>query len=139
MPTFSSWRRRWPTSARIRRPSRRSRNPGDALSLRLSPTTDILAATADSCNANLIRIGFAAESQDLLHNAQDKLERKRLDLIVGNDITRSDSGFGSDTTKVVLLIPTGPSVTSPFPKREVAHEILNEAIRLRAERATGTG
>jgi phosphopantothenoylcysteine decarboxylase/phosphopantothenate--cysteine ligase len=113
---------------------------GDALSLRLSPTTDILAATADSCNANLIRIGFAAESQDLLHNAQDKLERKRLDLIVGNDITRPDSGFGSDTNKVVLLDRHGAQRDlPPLPKREVAHEILNEAIRLRAERATGTG
>jgi phosphopantothenoylcysteine decarboxylase/phosphopantothenate--cysteine ligase len=107
---------------------------GETLSLHLSPTTDILAATADNSNANLIRIGFAAESQDLLHNAQDKLERKRLDLIVGNDITRPDSGFGSDTNKVVLLDRHGAQRDlPPLPKREVAHEILNEAIRLRKE------
>jgi phosphopantothenoylcysteine decarboxylase / phosphopantothenate---cysteine ligase len=109
---------------------------GRELLLRLAPTTDILAATAETANGRLIRIGFAAESQDLLENARSKLERKRLDLIVGNDITRPGSGFGSDTNTVVMLDRSGGRRDLPsLPKREVAHEILNEAVRIRRERS----
>jgi phosphopantothenoylcysteine decarboxylase / phosphopantothenate---cysteine ligase len=105
------------------------------LLLRLTPTTDILAATASTANGRPIRVGFAAESQDLLENARAKLERKRLDLIVGNDITHPDSGFGSDTNRVVILDRGGGRRDLPaLPKQEVAHEILNEALRVRAER-----
>src|SRR5262249_18032653 len=75
----------------------------DDLTLHLAKTTDILAATASLASERLVRIGFAAESQDLLTNAADKLERKRLDLIVANDISRTDSGFGTDDNAVVFL------------------------------------
>jgi phosphopantothenoylcysteine decarboxylase/phosphopantothenate--cysteine ligase len=108
----------------------------DELSLQLARTNDILAATAAFPRERLIRIGFAAESQELLSNAADKLERKRLDLIVANDITRPDSGFGSDTNAVVLLDPDGGQRELPaLPKREVADLILNDALRIRAGRA----
>ena len=108
---------------------------GRELLLRLTPTTDILAATAAMANGRPIRVGFAAESQDLLENARAKLERKRLDLIVGNDITHPDSGFGSDTNRVVILDRGGGRRDLPaLPKQEVAHEILTEALRVRAER-----
>ena len=72
-----------------------------------------------------------------MKNAQGKLERKRLDLIVGNDITRPDSGFGSETNKVVMLDRQGGRHDLPaLPKREVAHEILDEAVRIRRERGS---
>ena len=74
-------------------------------------TTDILAATATVASGRLIRVGFAAESQELLANAADKLKRKRLDLIVANDISRSDSGFGTDDNAVVLLDPRAASAS----------------------------
>ena len=81
----------------------------------------------------LVRIGFAAESQDLLSNAADKLERKRLDLIVANDISRTDSGFGTDDNAVVLLDRTGGQRELPLlPKREVADLILDEALAIRS-------
>ena len=50
-----------------------------------------------------VTVGFAAESQNLLDNALDKLERKGLDLIVANDITAKDAGFAADTNRVVIL------------------------------------
>ena len=50
-----------------------------------------------------MRVGFAAESENLVANASDKVVRKSLDLIVANDITDEDSGFGSDTNRVVLI------------------------------------
>jgi phosphopantothenoylcysteine decarboxylase / phosphopantothenate---cysteine ligase len=109
---------------------------GSGLALSLAPTTDILAATVGEGSDRLVRIGFAAESQDLLENARSKLARKQLDLIVGNDITRSDSGFGSDTNKVVMLDRSGGRRDLPaLAKREVADEILSEALRLRRERS----
>lgn len=108
---------------------------GDDLTLRLAPTTDILAATAQFANERLVRVGFAAESEDLVNNAAGKLARKRLDLIVANDITRSDSGFGTDTNAVVLLDASGGRRDLPaIPKREVADLILDEALAIRRQR-----
>lgn len=107
----------------------------DDLALRLAKTTDILAATASLASERLVRIGFAAESQDLVSNAADKLERKRLDLIVANDISRTDSGFGTDDNAVVLLDRTGGQRELPLlPKREVADLILDEALAIRQSR-----
>lgn len=108
----------------------------DDLTLHLAKTTDILAATAALANERLVRIGFAAESQDLLVNAADKLERKQLDLIVANDISRTDSGFGTDDNAVVLLDRRGEARELPLlPKREVSDRILDEALAIRAARA----
>jgi phosphopantothenoylcysteine decarboxylase/phosphopantothenate--cysteine ligase len=107
----------------------------DELTLDLAKTTDILAATAAYANERLVRIGFAAESQDLLQNAADKLERKRLDLIVANDISRTDSGFGTDDNAVVFLDRSGDQRELPLlPKREVADLILDQALAIRQSR-----
>lgn len=107
----------------------------DDLTLQLARTTDILAATASLSSERLVRIGFAAESQDLVSNAADKLERKRLDLIVANDISRTDSGFGTDDNAVVLLDRAGGQRELPLlPKREVADRILDEALAIRQSR-----
>ena len=108
---------------------------GQELLLRLAPTTDILASTATLAGGRLVRVGFAAESGDLAMNAQAKLERKRLDLVVGNDISLPESGFGADTNQVLILDHQGNRRDLPaLSKRAVAHEILNEALRVRQER-----
>jgi phosphopantothenoylcysteine decarboxylase/phosphopantothenate--cysteine ligase len=105
------------------------------LVLQLEPTVDILAATAGIARERLVRVGFAAESQELLTNALDKLERKRLDMIVGNDIGALGSGFGSDTNAVVMLDRFGGRRDLPtLPKSVVAHELLNEVVRIRQAR-----
>ena len=109
---------------------------GRELLLRLEPTADILAATAAAADRRLVRVGFAAESEGLLAHARGKLERKALDLIVGNDITQADSGFGSDTNTVVLLDREGGRRDLPsLPKRVVADEILNAVAPLLRARA----
>ena len=109
----------------------------DELTLQLAKTTDILAATAALASERLVRIGFAAESQDLVNNAADKLERKRLDLIVANDISRTDSGFGTDDNAVIFLDRAGGQRELPLiPKRDVADLILDEALAIRAARGT---
>jgi len=107
----------------------------DDLTVQLAKTTDILAATAALANERLVRIGFAAESQDLMVNAADKLERKQLDLIVANDISRTDSGFGTDDNAVVLLDRRGEARELPLmPKRDVSDRILDEALAIRQAR-----
>jgi phosphopantothenoylcysteine decarboxylase/phosphopantothenate--cysteine ligase len=71
----------------------------DNLNISLAKTTDILK----SATGNFVRVGFAAESQNLVENAKAKVNSKQLDLIVANDITAEGSGFGSDTNKVTLI------------------------------------
>ena len=98
-----------------------------ALSIELEPTPDILAAAP----GNFLRIGFAAESENLQANAAAKVQRKNLDLIVANDITDAASGFGSDTNRVTLIdrhlqIEQLPLLT----KDEVSHRILDRIAQL---------
>lgn len=101
------------------------------LTIHLEPTTDILAETAEQQPGGLLRVGFAAESEQLLAHARAKLERKRLDLIVANDISLPDSGFAADTNKVTILGRDGFELDLPnLPKREVAHAILDQLVRL---------
>ncbi len=93
-----------------------------ALTIELTKTTDILEAA----RGDFIKVGFAAESENLVANASDKVRRKSLDLIVANDITDAASGFGADTNKVVLIdrklqIEHLPLLT----KYEVSHRILD--------------
>ena len=71
----------------------------DDLSISLAKTTDILK----SAEGDFVRVGFAAESQNLVENAKAKVGSKQLDLIVANDITAEGSGFGSNTNKVTLI------------------------------------
>jgi phosphopantothenoylcysteine decarboxylase / phosphopantothenate---cysteine ligase len=97
----------------------------DASSIDLERTTDILADLGNKKGKRIL-VGFAAETQDVIANARDKLERKNLDLIVANDVTLMDSGFGSDINKATLLLPGGESVDVPaMPKQDLAHRILD--------------
>ena len=69
------------------------------LNITLAKTQDILK----SAKGNFVRVGFAAESENLVENAKAKVDSKKLDLIAANDITADGSGFGSDTNKVTLI------------------------------------
>jgi len=97
------------------------------LALELVRTPDILAEVG----GGFLRVGFAAESEDLVENARKKLEGKQLDIIVANDITDEDSGFGVDTNKVTLIDKQGNVETLPLlTKREVADKILDKVVGL---------
>ena len=95
--------------------------------LPLNRTQDILASIVDVP----IRVGFAAESENLIENAKGKLVAKNLDLIVANDISRSDSGIGADNNECTLLGRSGDIDALPLmPKREVADGILDRIVKL---------
>ena len=100
---------------------------GKGLSLELEPTPDILS----SVKGDFIKVGFAAESSNLLENAKQKLQQKGLDLIVANDITASDSGFAVDNDRVTIIGQGGKVDSLPLlPKREVADKILDKVAAL---------
>ena len=97
-------------------------------SIEFTRNPDILAEVAGE---HLIKVGFAAESEDLLANAQSKLMSKGLHLIAANDITDGNSGFGADTNKVFLLDREGGTEELPLlTKYEVGHRILDRVSRL---------
>ena len=102
----------------------------DTWSIDLVKNPDILAEIAGE---GLIKVGFAAESEDLLANAQSKLVSKGLHLIAANDITASDSGFGTDTNRVTLIDRDGQTTELPLlMKYEVSHEILDRVAQVLA-------
>jgi len=98
-----------------------------SLTLELVRTPDILGEV----KGNFIKVGFAAESEDIVANARKKLQKKQLDLIVANDITDKKSGFGVDTNKVTLIDKKGKVENLPLmSKREVADRILDRVVGL---------
>lgn len=101
--------------------------------IEMQPTIDILQAVAEQRGKSgwpKRVIGFAAESRDLLDNAAAKLKRKRLDMIVANDISQPDAGFEVDTNRVTLLFADGSEIPLPkMSKVEVAEAIIEQAVR----------
>lgn len=102
--------------------------------LTLESTPDILESVAEIKSTHgypQITVGFAAESQDLLRNARQKLEAKQLDLIVANDISSKDSGFAVDTNRVTILDAGGGEEELPLmTKSEVAQFVLERVLGL---------
>jgi phosphopantothenoylcysteine decarboxylase/phosphopantothenate--cysteine ligase len=95
------------------------------LTLKLECTPDILG----SVKGNFIKVGFAAESSNLVENAKQKLKQKGLALIVANDITVNDSGFGADTNRVTIIDREGRVDSLPLlAKREVAERVLDRVV-----------
>ena len=109
------------------------KNGQQTITLELEATEDIIAAVGALPNdQNRIVIGFAAESESLLSNAEKKLNSKKLDLIVANDITRTDAGFDVEANAATILRRDGTRYeTALMSKRELADKVLDEVIRLR--------
>ena len=103
---------------------------GAGLELALVRNPDILAEIARERGDRIV-VGFAAESQDLIAAARRKLARKGCDLLVANDVSRSDAGFESDRNAVALLAPDGDVEELPLlDKREVAARIWDRIEKL---------
>ena len=100
---------------------------GNDLNITLAKTTDILQAA----QGNFVKVGFAAESQNLVENAKSKVASKGLDLIVANDITDAESGFGTDTNRVSVVdrdlnVEELPLLT----KYDVSNRVLDRVLSL---------
>ncbi|EOU1684312.1 bifunctional phosphopantothenoylcysteine decarboxylase/phosphopantothenate--cysteine ligase CoaBC [Clostridium perfringens] len=98
---------------------------GDDLNLIFERDRDILKTLGDM-KENQTLVGFAAESSNLKENAKGKLDRKNLDYIVANDISKSETGFASDENKVTIISKSGEEVSlEKMSKREVAKNIFD--------------
>ena len=117
---------------RPRRPSsKKIKKSGTAWQhLELEPTDDILTLLTQQRSSQLI-VGFAAETEAVAEQAAEKLRRKGLDLIVGNNVAEAGSGFGSDTSAAVLIDREGR--TTPIPvisKRTLADKVMDAVMTL---------
>jgi phosphopantothenoylcysteine decarboxylase/phosphopantothenate--cysteine ligase len=100
--------------------------------IELEPTPDILAGLGARKPAGQVLVGFAAETTDLEANARGKLERKRLDLIVANDVSAPGTGFQHDTNAVTLFALGEPPVILPLAdKRTIAAGVLDRVMAIR--------
>ena len=112
-------------------PEQKVKKTAARLSLELDPTPDILAELGRKKGDRLL-IGFAAETQNLHQESRRKLESKNCDMVVGNLVGGSETGFESDENEVVLALSTGELISLPrAPKREIADRIFDEALKLR--------
>jgi phosphopantothenoylcysteine decarboxylase / phosphopantothenate---cysteine ligase len=99
----------------------------------LEPTPDILAGLGAAKRPGQVLVGFAAETDELLANAEAKLTAKRLDLVVANDVSAPGVGFGHDTNAVVLLRPGAEPVTVALrDKRAIAAAVLDTIVAIRS-------
>lgn len=108
----------------------------DRLVLELKKTPDILYEVR---NEPIIKVGFAAESEDLVKNATDKLQKKGLDFIVANDITSTDAGFNVDTNRVVILDKEGGREDLPLMLKEAVGDAILDRIKVLSKGKVGVG
>jgi phosphopantothenoylcysteine decarboxylase / phosphopantothenate---cysteine ligase len=119
------------------RPKNRADNKikknNDEMLIELERTTDILADVSKNRHEGLIVVGFAAETNDIESYAKSKMERKNLDMIVANDVSNKDTGFGSENNRALIFVRDAekPVEIPLMSKREMADKILDEVIRLR--------
>ena len=106
----------------------------DALTVVMDKNPDILK-TLGAQKTHQVLVGFAAETQNLLENARDKVVKKNLDMIVANDVTAAGAGFNADTNIVKFLFANGEVRSlEQMPKVDVANSILDEALKIRQQR-----
>jgi phosphopantothenoylcysteine decarboxylase/phosphopantothenate--cysteine ligase len=103
----------------------------DFLTLELEKTPDILANVSQNRHQGLLVVGFAAETNDVVPYARSKMQKKNLDLVVANDITKTGAGFNSDTNIATIISRESEIELSLMTKRVLADKILDEVIKLR--------
>jgi phosphopantothenoylcysteine decarboxylase/phosphopantothenate--cysteine ligase len=103
----------------------------DTMTLEMTKTPDILSDVAKHRTHGLLVIGFAAETNDVVNYARSKMEKKGLDMVVANDITKEGAGFNTDTN-IATIISKNSQIELPLmSKRELADKILDEILKLR--------
>lgn len=116
----------WRAKSIAKTKSKKSKDHNWEIELVKNP--DILSSMK---NESFIKVGFAAETENLVKNAKSKITDKDLDLIIGNDVSRTDIGFNSDKNEVVIIDQYGEVENLPkMSKYELAHEILDRVQTL---------
>ena len=114
---------------RVEAPAEKKRKrDGQPVSLTLVPNEDIAAYAGKTKKPHQVSVGFAAETQDLLENAQEKLERKNLDLIVANEVGGEHCAFGAETSRATLLTRAGHPEEPTIASKEALSERILDAV-----------
>jgi phosphopantothenoylcysteine decarboxylase / phosphopantothenate---cysteine ligase len=111
---------------------KREGGAGAGLTLQLQPTADILAELGLRRAPGQLLVGFAAETENLMVNARRKLESKKVDAIVLNDVSRPGLGFGSERNAGQIITAGETTVIAEMSKMEMAHRVLDTVVKLRA-------
>lgn len=114
-------------------PQKIKKEGGEPMTFTLVENPDVAATLGKAKRSGQVFVGFAAETNDVLAHAKDKLARKNLDMIVANDVTRPGAGFDVDTNIVTLITKDGQEALPMMSKAEVAQRILDRALALRRE------
>ena len=114
-------------------PQKIKKQGGEPMTFTLVENPDVAATLGKAKRSGQVFVGFAAETNDVLAHARDKLARKNLDMIVANDVTRPGAGFDVDTNIVTLITKDGQEALPMMSKAEVAQRILDHALALRRE------
>lgn len=114
-------------------PQKIKKQGGEPMTFTLVENPDVAATLGKAKRSGQVFVGFAAETNDVLAHARDKLARKNLDMIVANDVTRPGAGFDVDTNIVTLITKNGQEALPMMSKAEVAQRILDRALALRRE------
>ena len=104
----------------------------DTMTLELTKTPDILDEVFRHRTNGMLVVGFAAETNDVVNYARSKMEKKDLDVVIANDITKEGAGFNTDTNIATILSKDAQNDLPLMSKRELADRILDEIVRLRA-------
>ena len=120
---------------RVAAPADQKMKRSGPITLSLEPTQDILREVAERRKPGTLVIGFAAETNDAVHHARAKLERKGVDAIVLNEVNRAGIGFDSDRNAATFLTKQTSTELPVMTKREMADRILDEITSLRRPRS----
>lgn len=116
----------------IERASQKLKKSDASIGIELERTRDILREASAARTESQLIIGFAAETENVITNAKEKLLAKHLDAVVANDVTRTDSGFDSNDNLVTILTQDQQVIELPLmSKTDVAHKLLDQVVRLR--------
>jgi len=120
------------------RPAQRAeqkiKKSNESITLTLERTPDVLSQVAASRANGMLVVGFAAETENVVENAKEKLRSKKLDAIVANDVSRVDSGFDTATNKIAIITDSDLVELPLMAKSEAADRILDAIVRIRQSR-----
>jgi phosphopantothenoylcysteine decarboxylase / phosphopantothenate---cysteine ligase len=116
----------------VQRAEQKIKKSEESITLTLERTPDVLSQVAASRANGMLVIGFAAETENVVENAREKLRNKKLDAIIANDVTRTDAGFDTVTNAITIITKDNDPVELPvMSKSEAADRILDVIVRLR--------
>jgi len=116
----------------VHRAEQKIKKTNESITLTLERTPDVLSQVAASRANGMLVVGFAAETENVLDNAKAKLRSKNLDVIVANDVTRSDSGFDSPTNAITIITNDKSEALPLLSKPEAANRILDVIVQIRS-------